>query len=257
LNVYYRYENKTTAGDIDTAMTTFSFTSPDYRNANANYVVRDYGGTQVLSGTGDNQPDQVLYIQNTPGTFATIKIPGLNNFPKGVVHLAELQMESIYDNSDTLFAPPLNMLVDVYDSTASKFKLMPYSFTPQPITNSVGVTTGYSIGNTAPYYSMHYLSSSPSRQYYYKSVNGQVVKNWRFNLTPYFQKLSTGAIPAYNFRLYAPAAVSLPLGDLGAPNQNIQVSNPMGVFPAMGRVRIGGGNHQTQKMKLRIVYSKP
>jgi hypothetical protein len=33
---------------------------------------------------------------------------------------------------------------------------------------------------------------------------------------------------------------------------------PIGVNPAIGRgrIRIGGGNHPTQKMKLRIIYSK-
>jgi hypothetical protein len=26
--------------------------------------------------------------------------------------------------------------------------------------------------------------------------------------------------------------------------------------PAIGRVRVGGGNHATQKMRLRVIYSK-
>lgn len=251
LSIYYRYEN-TTANKLDTAVAALNIQS-----AAANYVGRDYAGTQIISATSDDIADNILYIQNTPGSYANIKIPGLKGFPSGVIHMAELQMESIFDPQDSIFQPPPNMFLDIYDSSASKFKLMPYAFMPQSIPNAAGAASGYySIGNTAPFYNIP-SSTTSSRQYYYKTVNGQVVKTWRFNITGYLQKMTQGIVPVYSMRLYAPAYIEEPLGDANPviPN-NIQVSSVAGVVPGIGRVRIGGGTHPTQKMKLRIVYSK-
>nr|WP_262909529.1 DUF4270 domain-containing protein [Niabella pedocola] len=248
ITVYYRFEKTDTPGDIDTAVAVLNFAN---QSAAANYIGRDYNGTQIISATSDDIADNILYIQNTPGSYANLKIPGLKTFPKYIIHLAELQMESIYDVSDTVFNAPGNMFLDVYDSTKSKYKLMPYAFQ----INTSGGLSGYD-----PFFS----ARTQGQTYYYKKdpLSNNSVKQWRFNLTPYVQKLVTGAVPLYTMRLYAPAYSRLSLGDPGisADLEAIKFVIPpaaaTSAIPAVGRVRIGGGQHPTQKMKLRIVYSK-
>ncbi|WP_300599781.1 DUF4270 domain-containing protein [Niabella sp.] len=254
LRVYYRYENTTTAGDIDTATGVFYFTKASLlgnENGSANYISRDYSGTQVLAVSGDNVEDPILYLQNTPGTFATLKIPGLATFPKSVIHLAELQMESIYDQSDSLFSAPRNLFLDVYDSTDQKFKLVPYVFNASVVYGSPPTLT-----NFASFY-----STTNANQTYYnkKDPSGNIVKQWRFNITGYLQNIGLQKVPAFDFRLYAPANEVLLLGDRGA-STDVKFPIPQSQYNSIagyGRARIGGGNHPTQKMKLRIVYSKP
>lgn len=244
LFVYYRAESTTTSGSYDTTSATFTL-GPNVGPATANYIGRDYSGTNIASSLGDNVPDPVVYIANSPGTKTYIKIPALKTLPNSIIHLAELKMESIYDPSDVDFYAPFNMFLDVYDSTTSKFKLPPYTFGVGQ-SGLVGYDNFYSARTTGQTY---YPAQDPS---------GNPVKEWRFNITRYIQHVITDKIPAYTMRLHAPAAISLPLGDIGASatnTYNIPQSSIYGL-PGIGRVRVGGGNNPTQKMRLRIVYSK-
>ncbi len=249
LAVYYRYNNTATPTDIDTAVASFYFYNG--ANASSNYISRNYSGTQVLTGMGDQMKDPIVYMQNTPGTYTNIRIPGMAALPNCVVHLAELQAQSIYDVSDTIFTAPPNVFVDVYDSTAAKFKLIPSIFGTTPGTNE------YLITNWERFY-----SSSSINQTFTNTTDplGNRIKLWRFNITRYLQSIVSDKIPAYSMRMYAPAATTLPLGDLmPAIPDNMRVPSPQATFyglAGVGRTRIGGGNHPTQKMKLRIVYSK-
>lgn len=251
LAVYYKYENKTTAGDIDTAVTYFAFNT--LSSPTANYIVRDYGGTQVLATSGDNIADNLVYIQGTPGTYATLKIPGLKGFKNSIVHLAELSMESVYDNQDTLFFAPGALFLDAYDSATSKYMTIPHSMALNPrVTNTFPQTiNGYDIVNYGPFGS------------YYKNANdlaGNPIKKWRFNLTRYVQSVAKQTTTPKDLRLYAPHYNTIANGD--DPNATLPVVvEPMYALInryvlGMGRVRLGGGQHPTQKMKLRIVYSK-
>nr|WP_262919966.1 DUF4270 domain-containing protein [Niabella hibiscisoli] len=156
LAVYYRYNNTTTPTDIDTAVASFTFYNG--ANANSNYISRNYTGTQVLTGIGDQVKDPIVYMQNTPGTYTNIRIPGLAGLPNCVVHLAELQAQSIYDVSDTIFSAPPNVFVDVYDSTAAKFKLIPSIFS-----FSQG-TTEYLISGLENFYSSNSINQTFSIQ---------------------------------------------------------------------------------------------
>ncbi len=252
LEVYYRYNNATTPDDIDTTVTTYTFLgSSSYANANANYINRDYSGTQVLNGAGDQAEDPIVYIQNNPGTYTHIKVP-LNGFPNSVVHLAELQMESIYDPSDSLFYSWPNIFLDVYDSSATKYKLTPYLFGA-----SGSALTGYSLIGMETFYS----NTNLLQPFYFKEdPSGNRVRQLRFNLTRYVQQIASYNQPVYLMRLYAPTTVSLPLGDPTTSTTDdirftIPTTSARGV-PGVGRIRFGGGNHPTQKMKLRVVYSR-
>ncbi|GAB3426296.1 hypothetical protein GCM10027516_30090 [Niabella aquatica] len=249
LELYYRYDNATTPTDMDTSVVTYSFLgSSSYANANANYIKRDYSGTQVLTGSGDQVPDPVVYIQNNPGTYTHIKIPKLGALPNCVVHLAELQMESIYDVSDSIFYPWPNIFLDVYDSSAAKYKLVPNLFS---LSSTSG---GYALNGLEAFYSTKTLLQP---FYYKKDASDNRVRQLRFNLTRYAQQIVSHHQTAYLMRLYAPTAVRLPLGDPAATDDiKVTIPTSTGGVPGIGRIRFGGGNHPTQKMKLRIVYSK-
>ncbi|MGJ7033677.1 DUF4270 family protein [Niabella hirudinis] len=259
LQVYYRYENKTTAGDMDTATSFFNFekassvTLTGNENGSANYIARDFSGTQIEATSGDAVADRLVYIDNTPGTYATLKIPGLATFPNSVIHLAELQMESVFDNSDTTFTSPENMFLDVLDTTDQKYKLVPYVF-------GLTYSGGYSITNFPAFYSVNSTGNGGHNYYFKRDPQGHLVRQWRFNITGYAQKIALEKVPLFNFRLYAPAAVGLPLGDrnpvTGDSKFTVPQSGDLLGKPAVGRVRLGGGDHPSQKMKLRIVYSK-
>src|SRR5690606_32171378 len=137
--------------------------------------------------------------------------------------LAELQMQTIYDVSDTLFYAPPNVFLDVYDSASAKFKLVPSIF---------GITQSSTGGYLLTGMEKFYTSGSLNQTFF--NVNdpfGNRVHQWRFNLTRYIQNVVSDRITAYNMRLYAPAATSLPLGDLNpVVADNIAVPNPQSDF---------------------------
>jgi hypothetical protein len=235
LAIYYKDDNNDApANKWDTAVAYFSFTS---LAASANLVRRDYTGTPLAAAVnGTTTPDDLVYIQNTPGSFATIKIPNLAGLTNRIVHRAELIMEEIYDPSDTLFPPPPGLYLDAYDPAAAAFRTIPYDFYFDASGSS----------NLASFGAVPFVTTDPM---------GRPVKSWRFNLSRYVQNIVNGTQPAYNLRLHAPVyTYNQYRPSPTAESTKVAVSvNPA---PAKGRVRLGGGNHPTQKMRLRIVYSK-
>ena len=80
----------------DTTVAYFQFCFTMRRSASANLIKRDYTGTPIAAAVkAALTPDELVYIQNTPGSFATIKIPGLAGLNNRVVHRAELIMEQV------------------------------------------------------------------------------------------------------------------------------------------------------------------
>ena len=77
-----------------------------------------------------------------------------------------------------------------------------------------------------------------------------------FNLTRYLQSVVTKGQPYYTMRVYAPLFTDpywqQPDGTSRALASYIYVNNPV----AHGRVVLGGGTSLTQKMRVRIIYSK-
>src|SRR5690606_22544374 len=112
-------------------------------SVSAQYVKRDYSGTPVEMAAGQTAPADIAYIQNTPGTYARIKIPGLAGLNNSIIHRAELIMEQVYDISDSLFTAPSGLFLDAYDPSVSKYRTIPYDFqidyTSTPNFASLGV----------------------------------------------------------------------------------------------------------------------
>ena len=235
LAIYYRYHKNSTT-DFDTTVNYFGFSSIGL-SASANYVTRDYTGTPFASAVGGTIPDNIVYIQNTPGSFATVKIPGLATLSNRVVHRAELIMEQIYDLSDSIFPTPDLLYLDAYDPTVPDYRTIPFDFAY----DASGNTNLAGTFGSVPYRTADPVSNP--------------IKSWHFNMTRYVQNIVTGKESIFDLRLYAPLFTH----NLFRPSPTSEsTSRIIEVNPAAvkGRVRLGGGNHPTQKMRLRIVYSK-
>lgn len=229
LALYYRFDKN---GKRDTTVTYFRFTAV---SANANYVQRDYSGTPVASYQGGVTPDNLIFIQNTPGTFANIKIPALSILSNRVIHRAELIMEQVYDPSDKIFTKPAALYLDAYDSAKARHRTIPYDLffdnTGSPNYESFGMLGKQTIDGSA-----------------------NPITIWKFNLSRYVQNILTGKEKNYSLRLFAPYFVY----NLTKASGNVDFYQYIPVNPNIvsGRVRLGGGNHPTQRMRLRIIYSK-
>jgi hypothetical protein len=236
LAIYYRDDN----GDAlveDTLVAYFSFN--EGFSASANYITRDYAGSPLAAAIGGAGSDDMVYIQSTPGTFATIKIPGLAGLNNRVVHRAELIMEQAYDISDSTFPPPDYLYLDAYDPTESKYRTIPYDF-------------NFDVSGRPNLPGLGAISLR-----YYNQLNNPI-NVWRFNLSRYVQNVVNGKEPVYDLRLFAPIYF---YNQYKASSTSTSTTVPVIINPAIatGRVRLYGNdgtNNNPQRMRLRIVYSK-
>lgn len=248
LAIYYKDDNNSIdPTKADTAVDYFSFAS-NLSSVAANYIVRDYSGTPLAAAANgvNGTPDDLVYIQSTPGSFATIKIPGLAGMNNSVIHRAELIMEQVYHAEDTLF-PPTNLYLDAYDPSISTFRTIPYDVSFDGSGNS----------NLGSFGIVPVSTKDPA---------GNNIKSWRFNLTRYVQHVVNDTEPVYDLRLFAPFYINEHYrpGVAGTTSRLIEefLGGPLQVnsTAGKGRVRLAGntgiGDTNPQKMRLRIVYSK-
>lgn len=236
LAFYYRIPKPGGGDSLVVTYFTFNITC----NA-TNYVKRDYAGTPVAAAAGLTVQAPIVYIQKTPGSFANIKIPDLPALSNRVVHRAELVVEQLYDPSDDKFPPPSNMYVDAFDPTITDF----YKYRTIPFALDLISSGGFNFGA---------LGISPVNE---KDPFGNNIKVWKFNLSRYVQRIVNGTQSSYDLRLYAPLTIR---GKTRIPGSTTDFDIFDGAYVnstfADGRIRVGGGNHPTQKMRLRIIYSK-
>jgi hypothetical protein len=234
LAIYYRYD-KNNVLNADTVVKYFNFT---LFSASANYITRPIIHPNITSASNSPTQDDFLYIQNTPGTFATIKIPALGGLTNRVVHRAELIMEQVYDPSDTLFPVPNSLMLDAYDASISKFRTIPYDMAA----DAQGSLTPYYFGGL-PFNGLDAAAKS--------------IKIWRFNISRYVQQVVTQKLLVYDLRVFAPYYV---VEQYGVPGKIDDLSAVVNVNPtiAKGRVKLHGGSPASnpQRMRLRIIYSK-
>ena len=239
LAIYYRYTKNAVVNDT---VTYFGF-AQNPNSASANYIKRDYSGTVLASAANGvtGTPDDLVYIQSTPGSFATIRIPGLAGLNNRVIHRAELIMEQVHHSSNAIFYPT-KLYLDAYDSAISKFRTIPFDVSFDNTGTSNLAAFGINPINT-------------------KDAAGNSINSWRFNLTRYVQHVVNDTEPVYDLRLFAPLYIRelYRPGNSGSPSVLVPpfaVNNEAG----KGRVRLAGntGTADTnpQRMRLRIVYSK-
>jgi hypothetical protein len=247
LAIYYRYLHGV-GTDLDTTVAYFNFkpygTFLTAGSGSHNYIKRDYSGFPIASVQGGTSPDPLVYIQNTPGTFARIKTPALATLNNRVIHRAELIAEQVYDASDTLFPAPTFMYLDAFTSSLSRASNIHYDV----VFDGVNQTYNFNSFGVAPVNALE--------------ASGKVVKTWHFNITRYVQHVVTGTETVRDLRLFSPlytqdeylvpAAGATPIP--GAPTVYI---NPN---PVKGRVRLAGNtgplDPNPHRLRIRIVFSK-
>lgn len=243
LAIYYKDDNgNAPVAEWDTAVAYFPFKpSATYGfagSASHNCIQRDYSGKPILAAQGGTSPDPIVYIQNTPGSFVTLKIPGLGSLNNRVVHRAELIAEQVYDISDSLFQPPTYLFLDAYDPSLSKYLTIPYDLIYD------GNSGSYNLGSfgIAPVNAL--------------DASGNDIRTWHFNLSRYVQHVVNNTDSAYDLRLFAPFYIKdqyrPPVPGATALPATINVNPTL----AKGRVRLAGGTPGVQRMRLRIIYSK-
>lgn len=152
----------------------------------------------------------------------------------GLVDNANTKL-AIYYNYIITFTPPEVVFLDVYDSTLGDYKLTPYDFETRKYGQqsgsygSFGKSTADNAGNT--------------------------IRVWEFNITSYVQNILTQKEPLHNFGLMAAIQVTDRYRANYIQNTGDYIYYQTGLNPqfAFGRVRVGGGNHATQRMRLRII----
>ncbi|HWB25223.1 MAG TPA: DUF4270 family protein [Chitinophagaceae bacterium] len=235
LAIYYRYG--TTSGR-DTGVTYFKATSGT--TAAANYIKRDRNGANVQTYyPSGNTQDSLLFLEAGPGIFTNVTVPDLTSLSKIVIQRAELLMDQVPDeaNQSDLFLTPPQLFLSPYSTQYGKRFLMPGS--------QVLASDSSSISNVASLGVVPIATVDP--------VTGRTRYTYSFDITKYVQGVVSFGQPQYNFVLYAPGNDFIYAAE--SSTKRAPISSPPLNAPAQGRVRLGGGNSISHRMRLHIVYS--
>ena len=212
-----------------------SFTGSTNIYGAANTIRRTPAGNFLTYLNNGNPLDNLLYIQTTPGSYATVKIPGLETLPNMVVHRAELNVNIVPSISDNIFTPPPQLFLDMINNTKDSF------FTIQ---NDFQFSSDFGVNY---------------------DVFGGILKGtqYNFNIARHVQGIVTRKERNFTLRLYAPydsRPFYIPPGKLADYDlSKLSLVSVAAVNQlARGRVVVGGGNNANPnyKMRLRIIYSK-
>lgn len=242
LELHYKKRN---AGIVDTVYNSFYFNSglqneSIRRSAVANKIVRARNALPPA--------DQEIYLQTTPGTYATLEIPRLSNYGNKIIHRAEIQVSQIPDPiNDKIFPEASYLYVDLIDSTTSpKWKPIYYDLNPNTFYDPDFKTPGFPFfplnGDVDFGYFGGYIRERDmpfGKQSYYN-----------INITRYVQQISTKNSFNYKLRMFPAHSFSYP--------QYSNVTIPYRNAIAYGRTRIGGGGNSNPayRMRVRVIYSK-
>ena len=224
---YYRVLNGSTV--TDTLATEFPFTSFNYSNANTIKRTPANGLATTLNNGLPN--DELLYVQSSPGTKITIRIPGLKNLSNRIIHRAELIFNVVNNVPEPVYGAPVSLFLDAEDTANKRILAVPYDF---------------------------------SYENAFQDIVGGFQKNgqYTFNMSRYVQSIVTRQQPDYTFRLTAPFrtnATELRGTATVTPYPPAAKSGyPINTPIAKGRVVLAGAAYPVanKRARLRIVYSK-
>ena len=250
LILYYRYNRRDSAGKQDTVYR--NFTVSQYSSAHCNTISRDRSGTEIAQylPANPNAEDDKIFIQTQPGSYSVLQIKGLTGLPNMIVHRAEMMIEQIPDytsSSDDLFGVPNLFLSGINDTV--RFAIPPsdpydiYHTPPSPVV----ALTGQGISNLGTF------GCFPKAK-----ADGATGKNryyYTFDITRYVQSVVTRDIDTVRFALWAPYGGYIKGSEINP--YYYPIAYPTLNYPAIGRVRLGGGNRSDYRMRLHIIYSKP
>lgn len=224
---YYHTSN---SGIItDTLAQEFSFSSSNF--CNANIIKRTPSGNFLTYLNNGNPSDDRIYLQASPGSMATIRIPGLRNFSNRIIHRAELVFEIVDNVPEPVYTLPQQLFLDADDTANKRILAIPYDFSYQD--NFLEIVGGNARNN-----------------------------KYAFNITRYLQGVITRKDPDFTLRLSAPFrtnAGELRNGSLIVPAPPAAKSGfSINTIIAAGRVVLSGGNYPdaAKRARLRIIYSK-
>lgn len=244
LEVHFRKKD-TTNGIIDTVYKSLVLKSQEIAVAapstTANYISRDYSGTNVLSGSTTEH-----YLQTSPGTYLNLKIPGLTGLSNRIVHRASIIIEQTPTTAlDTTFSVPPYLYLDLKDTglynMQTKWKPIYYDLNP-----AIQYLPDYN-SEFSPYFPTNgvdqsYFGGAPRTR-----PDGR--KYYDLNVTRYTQQIVTKGTTNYEMRVFAPYLIRYPQY---LNSSYINYDNP----PAFGRITVGSGTNPNYKLKMRIIYSK-
>lgn len=228
LRIYYKYKKD---GKIDTTHKNFTFNTL-YRGAGVNNIVRSYNGSEAASHIGHRpKGDSLIYLQADPGTYSILKVPGIDEFKQSkgnvIIHLAELSMQEVPTpgRRPNLFTTPEYLYLEMLDSTNKK--LLPF------------LSDGFLNGKFDAFLfgGQRKLISDRSNT---------LVSAYKINLTRYLQGIVTRNNPNFQLKLFAPFILRY---------EDLFITFTLNNL-IRGNVVLGGGNHATDRIKLRIIYSK-
>jgi hypothetical protein len=217
LVVYYRVSRN---GVLDTTSAVFRHSVPSQFNS----IKRTPGG-DYQANLNAASPQQ-LHIQSSPqGSYASLFVEGLNNFPNKVIHRAELIAYRVPTTLDNIFTPPNRLFLD----HKGKADTAAFLFDNDIQAGGDGSFNLGSFGGT--------LRSDNS---------------YRFNITRYVQGIVTRKEPNDSLRIYAPLRTVLQSKLFGQ-----RVTVPVLSVIGNGRVTLAGPNHPdpARRIRLRVVYS--
>lgn len=241
LAIYYRYKSRDSVGIIDTTVSYFRCNS--YNCGSTNYIVRNRGTGEVNNylNTADAQ-DSLIYIDANPGLFADVNIPGLleDTIPNRIIHRAELLLEQVPDftsqSQDELFSPP-NLMLALYSADSGRRFAFAYDM----------VFSNGTIINQNVFGCFPIRREDPATKKIYFAYS--------FDISRYLQGILTRNEKPYKMVLFAPYSDYIYFSETSTFTVFTGNSNGPINFPAVGRIRLGGGNHSKYKMKLHIVYT--
>ncbi len=232
LSLYYHY--KGTDGSLDSGIRRFPTSA--LTCASSNTIKRNYTGTVIPNyfPANLNTQDDLLFIQTSPGTYAKIKIPGLDSLPNMIVHRAEILMSQVPDiTTDKIFTAPNLFLAAVSDS-GRRFAV------PNDLIFSNGAYINLSSFGILPI-----KKTDP--------VTGSPISTYSFDISRYVQGVVSRSDTTYDFILWAP--YNYYISPILQTPYIYPISTPALNSAAIGRIRLGGGNNEHYKMRLHIVYS--
>jgi Domain of unknown function (DUF4270) len=233
LSVYYH--GKLTA---DTLTRRFS---PDVStSASSNTILRNYEAGQIPSyipGTSTN--DDLIFMQTSPGIYATLKIPGITGLRNMIVHRAEVLMYQVPDlksDNDQYLTPP-NLFLSAYSPDSNHRFAIPYDITI--LTNSITNLIQFGVAPKAQ------IDKNTGRNTVFYS----------FDISRYVQGIVTRQDTAYDLILQAPYNQYIYPAETAI--YPVPISTPALNTAGIGSVKLGGGSNADYKMRLHIVYSLP
>ena len=234
LSLYYHY---TTAGVLQNAVRRFAANA--LTSASSNTIIHNYVNTDIpkyFPSNTDSQ-DNLIYLQTSPGTYATLSIPGITGLSNRIIHRAEVLMQQVPDvtsTSDTLFSAP-NLFLAAYNKDSMKRFAVPIDV----------LYSGGTISNLTTF------GVNPIKKT--DSYSNQTIATYSFDISRYVQSIVTKKDSLFDFVLLAPYNAYIPPTDSSV--YTYPISSPSLNAPSIGRVRLGGGNNAQYKMRLHIVYS--